>query len=318
MDSVVQRIERMFPQQILESDVTKDGNWKVAICPHDDYCYASWLYPAVLQKLKAKTVIIFGVAHKASLLKLEDQLLFDSHTAWKAPYGDVRISSMRDEVINKLPASFYQVNDSIHRLEHSVEALIPFLQYYNRDVEFIPILVPYMNIRRMDELSNSLASAINDVMVKHKLEWGSDLALLISTDAVHYGDEEWGGKNNARFGTDSIGNAQAVNLEHEIIRNCFDGQLSDERVSRFFSYTVLPENYKEYQWTWCGRYSVPMGLKTALKLQEITGQPSLAGYPVGYATSIDHQTIPVEDIGMGKTAIATERHWVGYAGVGYK
>jgi hypothetical protein len=59
--------------------------------------------------------------------------------------------------------------------------------------------------------------------------------LLISSDAVHYGDEEWGGNNYAPYGTDSTGNAQAVAHELEIIRTCFTGALTQEKIERFFS-----------------------------------------------------------------------------------
>lgn len=41
------------------------------------------------------------------------------------------------------------------------------------------------------------------------LEWGRDFCIVISTDAVHYGDKEWGGKNYAPYGTDSAGYAKA-------------------------------------------------------------------------------------------------------------
>jgi MEMO1 family protein len=40
--------------------------------------------------------------------------------------------------------------------------------------------------------------------------------------------------------------------------------------------------------------------------------------PLGYETSISHKELPVNDLRMGKTAIATLKHWVGYAAVGYR
>jgi hypothetical protein len=81
---------------------------------------------------------------------------------------------------------------------------------------------------------------------------------------------------------------------------------------------VQPDNYKEYKWTWCGRYSVPFGLLTAIELQKQTNSALLKGKFIGYSTSIDHKPLPVEDLHMGRTAIATMRHWVGYVSVGYK
>ena len=83
----------------------------------------------------------------------------------------------------------------------------------------------------------------------------------------------------------------------------------------FSSYTLKSENYKEYKWTWCGRYSVPAALYTAYYLND---SKPLNGELVGYSTSITSNHIPVDDIRMGRTAIATDCHWVGYAAIGYR
>lgn len=211
------------------------------------------------------------------------------------------------------------MSDSLQKVEHSVESMLPFLQHFNREVEIISILVPFMDLERMSEISDRLAPAIATMMNRHHLTWGKDIALLITTDAVHYGDEDWGGKNMAPYGTDSSGYSLAVKHEHEVIDTCLLGEAGMEKVSRFVNYTVQPNDYKEYKWTWCGRYSVPFGLMTAIKLQkEIAGSSPLIGKFIGYSTSIDHKPLRVDDLRMGKTAIATMRHWVGYASVGYK
>jgi hypothetical protein len=80
---------------------------------------------------------------------------------------------------------------------------------------------------------------------------------------------------------------------------------------------VDQEDCREYLWTWCGRYSVPFGLLTSLNLAAKNSY-SLEGSLVGYASSIDHPVLPVTDLGMGITAGASFRHWVGYAAVGFK
>ena len=203
-------------------------------------------------------------------------------------------------------------------VEHSVEALIPFLQHQNRNTEIISILVPYMEFDRMKLISQQLATVLFEIMQERKLIWGEDFALLISSDAVHYGDEEWGGKNYAPFGTDSTGNAQAVAHELEIINTCFKGELTQEKIARFFFYTVNPDNFKEYKWTWCGRYSIPFGLLTSLNLQSLKKESALSGMPVAYATSIGQPHLKVDELRMGQTAIATPHHWVGYSAVGFK
>jgi len=55
------------------------------------------------------------------------------------------------------------------------------------------------------------------------------------------------------------------------------GDLDPEKVRAFCNYTVDEKDYREYKWTWCGRYSVPLGLLTAFELNETAGGKSLVG-----------------------------------------
>jgi AmmeMemoRadiSam system protein B len=327
MDSVMNRILRLQKEQLQnarkKTGIQKQTAFKAVIAPHDDYTYAGYLYPLALENIKAKTVILFGVAHQAKKLDLENQLIFDSYTHWRGPYGNVKVSALREELIKELnnlefiTKDVYQVNDTMQRIEHSLEAEVPFLQYFNRDVEIIPILVPYMSFVTVDNYALPLASAIKKVMNQHNLKWGEDIALVISADAVHYGDEDWGGRNFAFYGADTLGYKQAVKHEYTIMDSCFAGPLTFAGISLFIEYTLQKENYKEYKWTWCGRYSVPMGLLTAFELARQGGK-SLEGKILGYETSLSNKHIPVSDLGMGVTAPAKLRHWVGYPAVGFR
>ncbi len=291
--------------------------WKTVICPHDDYTYVGYLYPSILRNIHAKTVIIIGVCHKARQYNLENKLIFDSYTQWKTPYGSAPVSEMRDKIIKQLDKNIYEVNDEVQSEEHSVEAVVPVLQYYNKDVEIISILVPYASYGVMNDIAKSLSLAIQETALRSKLEWGKDFALVISSDAVHYGDEDWGGKNYADYGVDSAGYCKAVNHEHEIMSSCLEGKILPEKIRKFTSYTVSDDDFKEYKWTWCGRYSVPFGLLTTYYLQELYGD-NLKGAIVKYVTSIDHPQVPVSETRMGVTAPANNRHWVGYAAIGYR
>jgi AmmeMemoRadiSam system protein B len=318
MDSVVSCINSMFKNDLQQAAQSEEIAWRAAICPHDDYTYASWLYPTVLKNMKAKTVIIFGVAHKARNFGLENRSVFDSFDAWRGPYGNVKVSPLREKIMEKLDQELFVVHDSLQTAEHSVESMIPFLQHQNRDVEIISILGPYMPQIRMDSIAEQLSLALQSVAAENNLSWGKDFALLITTDAVHYGCDEWGGKNYAPFGCDSAGYKMAVDREHEILATCFTGKLTNEKANSFIRYTVQENDYREYKWTWCGRYTVPLGLKVAYYLQQINGSAPLEGLPLGYETSISHRELPVSDLRMGKTAVAKVQHWVGYAAVGYK
>ena len=267
--------------------------------------------------MKAKTVILFGVAHKAKKFNLADKIIFDSFKAWEAPYGKISVSNLREQILSQLPDSLYVVHDKMQSIEHSLEAIIPFLQYQNPETEIIPILVPYMTFDKMQEIAVTLADIIKNLIKENNLKWGEDISLLISNDAVHYGNKDWGGKDLAPYGTGSIGTQKARSLELEIINNCLSGELTIEKIKRFTEYTVQESDYKEYKWVWCGRYSVPFGLYVAYELDKALNGKGLHGNFIEYSTSIDSLCIKVKDLGMGHTAPANINHWVGYAILGY-
>jgi MEMO1 family protein len=309
MDSLMSRISRSGWKK-------SDGlPWKLVICPHDDYTYVGNLYPELLQHIKAPNLILIGVAHKAAQLGIEDSLVFDNYSYWKGPWENIPVSPIREELFSLLSGKFAIVNDTMQKVEHSVEALIPFLQYFNRNISIVPILVPAMSPDRMKECGKALADAIKIVAGKRKWEWGKDYAIVVTTDAVHYGNEDWGGLDRAYFGCDDKGNDKARLHEAGIIDSCFKGGITPEKIQLFNKFTINSDNYRDYKWTWCGRYSLPVALYTAYYLN---GSQLINGELVGYSTSITSSHISVDDIGMGRTAIATNCHWVGYAALGYR
>lgn len=320
MDSIwgrIQQFEKMNPSGNTSQPPLADGlKWKTVISPHDDYAYAGTVYPKALRNVKASTIILIGVAHRAKLMNLENQLIFDSHDAWMGPYGAVNVSTFREDLIQQLPLSHFQVNDSMHRMEHSLEALIPFLQHQNKSVEIVPILVPYMAFEQMNTTAIPLAESIFNVAQEQNLSWGDDFAVVISNDAVHYGDEGWGGKNFARYGADTAGYIRALEHEQEIAIT-LSHELTPANIRNFCQYTVQDDNFREYKWTWCGRYSVPFGLLTSFHLNHKMQHTPLQGMLLDYSTSIEPRHIQVDDLWMGVTAPATIRHWVGYAAIGY-
>jgi AmmeMemoRadiSam system protein B len=94
MDSVYSRIISHQGDSLKRRQTVPGA--RLVICPHDDYAYVGWQYPATLQNITAKTVIILGVAHKAKTFNIENKLVFDGFDCWHGPYGDVKVSPIRD------------------------------------------------------------------------------------------------------------------------------------------------------------------------------------------------------------------------------
>lgn len=311
MDSIYNRLQL--------KDTTNDLGWKTAISPHDNYRFAGKLYYESLRGINAPNIILIGVAHRARNYDLQDKLIFGTFTEWESPYGGIKVSSLNQDIMAHLPKTNFVVHDSMQIIEHSLEAIIPWIHKKNRDAEIVPILVPYMDYTTIDSLSTNLAQVVQDLMEVKKWEYGKDVAVVISNDAVHYGDLEWGdSKNMAPMGIDSIGTEKARAMDLKIINECLTDNITNEKIKKFTEFTVQKEDYKEYKWVWCGRYSVPFGLSFANNLNLLENGKELNGTFLGYQTSIDHPLIEVEDLGMEVSALSTNRHWVAYTSIIYQ
>lgn len=311
MDSIYNRLSI--------KDTANNLNWKAAISPHDNYRFAGKLYYESLKGINAPNIILIGVAHRARNYNLQDKLIFGTFTEWESPYGGIKISTLNEDIIAQLPKDNFVVHDSMQIIEHSLEAIIPWLHKKNRNSSIIPILVPYMNYPTIDSLSNNLAEVVHKIMNEKNWEYGKDVAVVISNDAVHYGDLEWGdSKNMAPMGTDSLGTEKARAMDLKIIDECLSGPVTNEKIKNFTQFTVQEDDYKEYKWVWCGRYSVPFGLSFANYLNLLENKENLNGKFLEYQTSIDHPLIEVEDLGMEVTALSTNRHWVAYTSIMYQ
>ncbi len=311
MDSVLSRITS-------EDKTPSTEIYKAVICPHDDYAYAAGLYNQTLTGIKAKTIVLIGVAHRARNFELENKIIFGSFDRWDSPYEGIKISPLRDELLRKLKKETYIVHDSMMQLEHSLEAITPFLQKNNKEIEIIPLLIPTMTFENMEEFSEELSEALSNLMKSKKLTYGNDIAIVISNDAVHYGSEGWNGGDLAPYGTDEVGNEKARQMDSTIINNSLVNELNLEKIKLFNNYTVNQSDFKQYAWVWCGRYSVPFGLLVANKLNQKVNKSNLQGSLIDWRNSLHNSHIEVLDIGMGYTAPANSKHWVAFTGIGYQ
>lgn len=316
-------IEREHLNTINSRFISDDESpWIAAICPHDDHVLAARVYVSVFQNMVLESdspvFVVFGVAHKAWRWDAENVLIFDSFDFWKAPYGNMEVSSLRDELIALLPSDNFVINNEWQQEEHSVEGIVPFIQYYNRNAHIISILVPYMNWDRLEILSQNLAGAMQTVMLKHKLKPGKDIAFIFSNDGSHYGDEDWGGKNYAPYGTDQQGYQTAIKNDVNLLVQTLTGKVTSTKLKSFCD-RVWGDDLRTYKMTWCGRFAIPLGLNTVKLVVNEQLNRSMRGHFLRYDTSYKLGRLPVaQDIGIGTTMPYNIHHWVGYSAVGYR
>jgi hypothetical protein len=146
------------------------------IVPHAGYIYSGPVaasgYARLLNtKSPINRVVLLGPAHRVPFRGLA----ITSATAFATPLGAVPIDQAANSEIADLPQ--VQVLDEAHRLEHSLEVHIPFLQSTLGDFTLVPIVV-----------GDTTADEILEVL---EILWTRpDTLVIVSSDLSHYHDYE--------------------------------------------------------------------------------------------------------------------------------
>lgn len=282
------------------------------ISPHDDHMYAGRIYVHAISKIaRAKTIVIFAVTHHKARVALNDPkniLIFDDYDMWEAPYFPIKVNTeLRTHLESSLERNDFIVSRKAQDLEHSAEAMVPFIQYYNRNARILTIMVTEMSFWRMKALSNRLAKAFISYMKENHLRPGKDIAFIISTDTTHYGPDF----NYSPFGLSAAAHQKAIEQDKDLGKRFLSGKLTEEKI-RFFADRVWGEKIP-----WCGRFSVPFGTLTLVNLARLNGK-TVVGIPLRYGDSYSLGVLPTYRMGIGLTAPFSLKHWVGYWAIGYK
>jgi len=277
------------------------------IAPHDDYVYAGRVYRAALPLVRhAATVIVIGVFHGFRKFDLRGRLVFDPYEAWRTPDGPVRVSPLREDLIRRLPPHAALEDAAMHDSEHSIEALVYWLRHARPDVTIVPVLAPAGPWERIVELAELFRGALDDALAARGLMLGRDVALAISADAIHYGEDF----AQTRFGAGTReAYERAVAFDRALIEGPLSGPVTVDKTYVLYATYVDPGAPDTYRWTWCGRFSVPFGMLV------MAGRAD--AWPLAYETSLSAPALPLHDVGLGVTAPATLTHFVGYPAVAF-
>ena len=291
-------------------------NLVAAISPHDDYLYAGSIYYPLYKLIKTKEVVIFGVTHGTVRQAINDPknvLIFDDYKYWYGPFGNVNISPLREIIKSELDKNDIMVSDKAQDIEHSIEALVPFIQYYNRNIKITPIMVTQMPFVKMDKLSNKLSEIISEYIKKNNLKLGKDIFFLISTDADHYGKDF----DSIPYGEDIKAHQEATNNDKRIAKENFNGILTKNKIQNLTKELWgMPKNNPPSP-VWCGKFSVPFGLLTTEKIINKVNEKVLEGKLFAYSDSWSEGIIPIKHTNLGTTAPFSLKHWCGWLSAGF-
>jgi hypothetical protein len=170
-----QQIEDSFTSKIGPGSIPVLGKGRGsivgAVVPHAGYVYsgpvAAHVYGQIAKEGFPETFVIIGPNHHGTgsgvAMTTEDFI---------TPLGTCQV----DRELAKKLSGWVDDDPRAHVREHSVEVQIPFLQYFSKQVKFLPITMLFQDFETAKELGVRLRKACQ----------GKDFIVIASSDFSHY------------------------------------------------------------------------------------------------------------------------------------
>jgi AmmeMemoRadiSam system protein B len=166
--------------KLFKSFKGKDYPFNIFV-PHAGYAYssffASYSYFKLAEEGFPETFIIICPNHTGH----GTEISIFNEGYWRTPLGDVEVDSEFSNTI--LSFSDYGSSDfKSHKLEHSIEVQLPFLQYFSNDFKIVPVSMGLQDFKRADDLARAIVKA------GQKLD--KSYSIIASTDLSHFNSQE--------------------------------------------------------------------------------------------------------------------------------
>lgn len=163
----------------LVDEKAKKADIIAAVLPHAGYMYSGRVAAATVSRLNIKDkVILLGPNHTG----LGANFSIVTSGTWQTPLGELEIDSgLAGEILRR--SEYLEEDDLAHREEHSLEVLLPFLQYFRKDFRIVPILFMSDEVGVLKKIGQDIAGIIKAKGIE------KSVLLLASSDMTHYEPE---------------------------------------------------------------------------------------------------------------------------------
>lgn len=176
-------LRTVVEQLLAAAPASEEAPPKAIIAPHAGYIYSGPIAASVYARLRPLAgrigrVVLLGPSHRVPFRGIATS----SADSFRTPIGEVPLDREAIALAETLPQ--VQPLDAAHRMEHSLEVQLPFLQTVLGPFRLVPLVVG-------DADPDSTAEVID-------LLWGGDETLIvISSDLSHYHDYHAAGRLDA-------------------------------------------------------------------------------------------------------------------------
>jgi AmmeMemoRadiSam system protein B/AmmeMemoRadiSam system protein A len=158
-----------------------DRRLRALILPHAGLVYSGWTAAHAARVLSPglyRKVVLMGPDHRIGFANAAVSAV----DAYRTPLGDVRLAP--DAARLRASSNLFQASAASDRQEHSLEAILPFLQVYLGDFSLVPIVLGPSDIAAMAGAIDPLIDSTTLVVVS------SDLSHFLPYDRATVRDRE--------------------------------------------------------------------------------------------------------------------------------
>lgn len=169
-------LHKLGPGRIPEIAGTSIRRTVGLVCPHAGYMFsgpvAAHAYSELAMDGRPDVVFLLGPNHTG----YGSALAVMNEGIWRTPLGDVEIDGgLASQVVEE--SRIVDIDDSAHRVEHSIEVQLPFFQYlYGSDFKIVPICFLMQDLSSAREVGRAVAKVLA----------GKNGVIVASSDMTHY------------------------------------------------------------------------------------------------------------------------------------
>jgi AmmeMemoRadiSam system protein B len=173
-DSCLRELAACVPDSV--PDELDDKTLVGGVVPHAGWMFsgavAGQVFAALARQAQSSTYVLFGAAHR---VLTAPSALFPAGV-WRTPLGELSVDGdLAHELMSACPDIV--PDEEAHRLEHSLEVQLPFIQHVAPQARFVPIMV----------LPTSHAADLGRRIGEAVAASERDVAFVASSDLTHYG-----------------------------------------------------------------------------------------------------------------------------------
>lgn len=153
------------------------GSWRALLLPHAGHVYSGGIAAAgVASVVWPKTVLLLGPNHHG----LGSAAALSPDDAWKTPLGEVpRSEALAKDLLALCPA--LEEDGVAHRLEHSLEVIVPFLQVAAPGLSMVCVSIGEPDPALCLAVGEAVAGAVQRAEAR-----GESVAVVVSSDLNHF------------------------------------------------------------------------------------------------------------------------------------